>query len=280
MELFQPYFLYFQIVIEENGDIVRSEDGNICLQQLADGRLYFVAPSKDILEMFQLNQTTPSPPKVEPSTSTPSSSTINIPRTKWPKKAIDLLIEIRIELDKEFKNTKTKQDVTWKTLSEEMKKRGFDFTSTQCNDKWRYLKQRYTSKKDNMGSRGTGEAPVYFEHFEMLDAFLGKKPNIIPVAVASSLKGDRVPLSMDNALNDDNGHDEPKSKKRKFMDTLSTSVKKNKTPISVIEEMNTSARDREKNRERRHQEEMQVRNRAIDIFSSKMDVLFSKLDKI
>lgn len=38
-----------------------------------------------------------------------------------------------------------------------------------------------------MGAKGTGESPISFEYFEEFDNLFGCKPNIKPVAVASSL---------------------------------------------------------------------------------------------
>ncbi|CAH0562974.1 unnamed protein product [Brassicogethes aeneus] len=70
-----------------------------------------------------------------------------------------------------------------------MTEMGFCFSSSQCNDKWRYLKAKYTARKDNMGAKGTGQEPTDIEYFEEMDSFLGKKHTIVPIAVASSPKG-------------------------------------------------------------------------------------------
>lgn len=111
-------------------------------------------------------------------------------RVKWSKNAILMLINLRNEYDDEFKSTTNKNEVSWKRIAEELKINGFNMTATQCNDKWRYLKAKYTAAKDNRGDKGTGEAPIDFSYYEQMDKFLGKKHSIKPISIASSLRGD------------------------------------------------------------------------------------------
>ena len=100
------------------------------------------------------------------------------------------LIKLRIEYDADFKSTTTKNDVIWKAVAKALKQIGFDFTGTQCNDKWRYLKSKYATKKDNMSKKASGSQRFDFDFFEEMDNFLGKKHNIKPPVIASSIRGD------------------------------------------------------------------------------------------
>lgn len=62
-----------------------------------------------------------------------------------------------------------------------------EFSATQCKDKYKYLKSKYTMKKDNMSERASGAAAIKFDYFEEMDEFLGNRHNITPIALASNL---------------------------------------------------------------------------------------------
>ncbi|KAB0795765.1 hypothetical protein PPYR_09826 [Photinus pyralis] len=107
-----------------------------------------------------------------------------------------------------------------------------------------------------------------------MDKFLGKKHNIQPVAVASSLQGDSTPCSSDSeqALEDTG----PPAKK--IRSSISKNVKERKSQ-GLMEELRQSAQAREVNRERRHQELLNIRTKAVNIFSTKMDELIKSINK-
>lgn len=74
----------------------------------------------------------------------------NLPSTskqKWTKTSIKLLIQLRMELDAMFKENNKKTDDKWKVVALKLGEKGHSYTATQCNDKWRYLKSKYTQKK-------------------------------------------------------------------------------------------------------------------------------------
>lgn len=111
-------------------------------------------------------------------------------RVKWRHEAILNIITLREEYDHDFRSTNTKNEVMWKKVAIKMKEMGFDYSSTQCNDKWKYLKGKYAAKKDNMSVKGSGEERMDFEYYNAMDSFLGKKHSITPIAIASSSRGD------------------------------------------------------------------------------------------
>ncbi|CAG9761337.1 unnamed protein product [Ceutorhynchus assimilis] len=88
-----------------------------------------------------------------------------------------------------------KTDKCWKIVVDELKEKGYVATIKQCRDKWKYLKERYTKKKDNMSTKSSGAELFRFEYFEEMDKFLGKNASIEPTALASSIKGMKRPLS-------------------------------------------------------------------------------------
>jgi hypothetical protein len=59
-------------------------------------------------------------------------------------------------------------------ITEEIKKKYVHVTSTQCNDKWQYLKDKYTKKKDNMGDKSSSAARIKFDFCEELEEFLDR----------------------------------------------------------------------------------------------------------
>lgn len=179
-----------------------------------------IQPTKDVLNAFGLTEgdvkddkiDEKEPPSTRPSSNEPSSSNLNTceveadgntsnKRGKWSKNAISMLINLRIEYNKDFTSTTQKNDVTWKIISNKMKLHGVYMTPTQCNDKWRYLKGKYVAAKDNRGDRGSGEEPMDFPYFQVMDDFLGKKHNVNPIAVASSIKGDTGILNFNFSFN-------------------------------------------------------------------------------
>lgn len=42
---------------------------------------------------------------------------------------------------------------------------------------------------DNIGSKRSGEAPRYFKYFDEIDEIFSDRPNVVPVALASSSRG-------------------------------------------------------------------------------------------
>ncbi|XP_018378209.1 PREDICTED: uncharacterized protein LOC108770936 isoform X2 [Trachymyrmex cornetzi] len=67
-----------------------------------------------------------------------------------------------------------------------MKCEGYNFAAIQCKEKMKYMKKKYSKKIDNMGPKSTGAAPLKCDNFDELDELFGNKPNVIPVAIASS----------------------------------------------------------------------------------------------
>jgi hypothetical protein len=69
-------------------------------------------------------------------------------------------------------------------------------------------------------------------------------------------------------------------KKKKYGSVLLAQVKARKSsPQVILDEMKNANIIREANRERRHQEALNVRNRVIDAFSDKMDLIFQQMKK-
>ncbi|CAH1382913.1 unnamed protein product [Tenebrio molitor] len=156
----------------------------------------------------------------------------------------------------------------------EMEKQNLPYTSTQCHDKWRYLKSQYAAKKDNMSDRQFGSDRMDFKYFELMDEFLGKKHNIRPIAVASSVQGDTLTTEDEANSSETDSSIQPSGKKKKVT-SVGVTRRKN-TFEELVDKIETAGTLREENRERRHQETLQTRNNAVEVFASKMDALLKK----
>ncbi|XP_039313144.1 uncharacterized protein LOC105206057 isoform X4 [Solenopsis invicta] len=109
-------------------------------------------------------------------------------KATWTHKSTLLLIDLYSKYETQFTSTMIKAEAVWKKIATEMKNAGYEFSSSQCKDKMKYMKRCYFKKMDNMGPKSTGSAPIKCEYFEELDNLFGKKPNVKPVSVCSTSK--------------------------------------------------------------------------------------------
>lgn len=128
---------------------------------------------------------------------------------KWNRNAILSLIELFKENYNNFKSTSIKNEQVWNEITKKMNERGFKYTKAQIENKFKYLKQRYIKKKDNMGNKSTYESPIVFDYFLEFDEIFGSKPSVKPLAIASSSK-------LQVNVHDDSTDDEPEIKKIKI----------------------------------------------------------------
>lgn len=131
-------------------------------------------------------------PQVQPNeltSSTAFNSTTPV-HQKWSRSHILKLISLYQKQQKDFLCSTIKNEKVWKHISNEME----CFTAKQCSDKLKYLKPKYMKKKDNMGPGSSGAEFYRFEYFDEFNEIFGKKPNITPVLVASSMRRDERKL--------------------------------------------------------------------------------------
>jgi len=110
----------------------------------------------------------------------------NKERDKWSRSAILHLISCYEKFKNELTSMTIKRETGWKLVANEMQRNNFHYSSSQCRDKWKYLKLRYSKKKDNMKDTSSGAERYYFEFFEEMDRVLSNSPSITPIAIASS----------------------------------------------------------------------------------------------
>nr|CAI5857090.1 unnamed protein product [Callosobruchus analis] len=62
-------------------------------------------------------------------------------------------------------------------------------TVDQIKSKFKYLKQKYTAKEDNMRDRSSGAKAIHFEFFDAMNSISWKADNIEPKYLASGFRG-------------------------------------------------------------------------------------------
>lgn len=180
---------------------------------------------------------------------------------KWDRPATVLLIALFKKFKVDVKSAKNEK--AWKSISSELAENGFSFTPNQCETRFKYLKVRYTKKVDNLGSKGTGEAPVNFDYLDEMNEIFGQKPNIVPIAIASSSRGTKD----NNGEGEEEQTEEPPRKKSR--------LDKEVSQLAQIIEAQEKAKEAE--RERRHNEKLAKQGEAINTFKSLMEKLIDKL---
>ncbi|XP_071576917.1 uncharacterized protein [Temnothorax nylanderi] len=111
-------------------------------------------------------------------------------KSLWTDKSRAMLLYLYKKYKDDFSSNCIKKDDIWAKIACDMKHEGYNFVAAQCKEKMKYMKKKYFKKIDNMGPKSTGAAPVKCENFEELDELFGNKPNVTPVAIASSSRDD------------------------------------------------------------------------------------------
>ncbi|XP_029167095.1 uncharacterized protein LOC114937677 [Nylanderia fulva] len=138
----------------------------------------------------------------------------------WTDKSRAMLLHLYKKYQNDFSSNCIKKDDIWTKIACGMKCEGYNFVAAQCKEKMKYMKKKYFKKIDNMGPKSTGAAPVKCDNFEELDELFGNKPNVIPVAIASS-SNDNIKFEVTQKDLDDAKDNKKKQRKRASTITLS-----------------------------------------------------------
>ncbi|XP_045474712.1 uncharacterized protein LOC123680719 [Harmonia axyridis] len=159
------------------------------------------------------------------------------------------LIDLCKKYDKEF-STGIKK-IVWDKISKEMSTMfGWQFTSQQCDTKWKGLKNTYkTVRRHNEQS---GNAHKYWKHYDAMNDILFSKPEINAVATCSSANGLVIrPISReDNFSNDSINEDK---------DTI-------EAPQIYSYSFMRKCKCIDNAMERRHKDKMARQDRFLDLF--------------
>lgn len=187
-------------------------------------------------------------------------------KIQWTETTIKLLLEevgTRIHL---FNIQQPK--IIWKSIVTAVNDKGYNFTAEQCNNKWKSLKKKYKSIKDNKNRSGAGKQ--FWMHFDAMDALLKHNPEVEPLSLASSTSGFRlnVDLSdsevdedMDNTNNSANT-----SSHNKFLQAKR--LPKNKRNRNTTKEPYWATELRLQ-RERHHKENLEQKERFLSLLEKR-----------
>lgn len=101
----------------------------------------------------------------------------------------------------------------WTKIANNINEKGYNITFEQCAVKWKNLKRKYHSVKDN--NNRTGRGRECWEYFDEIDNFMSNKPEIEPVSIVSSTNGFRTRQPSPNLhmkeFNDENDYRVPQT---------------------------------------------------------------------
>ncbi|KYM93661.1 hypothetical protein ALC62_15740 [Cyphomyrmex costatus] len=179
----------------------------------------------------------------------------------WTDKSRAMLLHLYKKYKCDFDSNIIKKDDVWTKITCDMKCEGYNFSATQCKEKMKYMKKKYFKKIDNMGPKSTGAAPLKCDNFKELDELFGNKPNVIPVAIASSSENDNRSKVMQGEFSDVKDC-EKKQRKRASAITLSD--------LKMILE------EKEKTKKAKHEQRQELLRQSITSHERMMDKLLNK----
>lgn len=80
--------------------------------------------------------------------------------------------------------------IVWRRIASAINNKGYNITAEHCINKWKGLKKRYKSIKNNNNKSGAGRQ--FWIHYDAIDNILKDHPEIAPLSLASSTKGFRI----------------------------------------------------------------------------------------
>ncbi|PJE78140.1 hypothetical protein CI610_02925 [invertebrate metagenome] len=122
---------------------------------------------------------------------------VSIPLTsKWCKGAVTSLIELYRKEEAKFNKPSTKKKMVWQIIARQVNERGFNFSASQCEQKWKNLTKAYRDCIDH--NKRSGNDRKECPYFKDLEECYGYKPNVRPVftlGTASTSTGNDKPAS-------------------------------------------------------------------------------------
>lgn len=181
-------------------------------------------------------------------------------RTSWNRNEIIELIDLYKSHERLFKSTTIKKDKVWDMIAKKLP----THTTEQIKNKFKYLKQKYLEKKDNMGQKSSGAGAIKFEYFFEMDEIFGQDPDVQPVSVASSSRGIQyASTSLVETKENSSSNDEEITKKNDKLKIRKKS--KLEKQLSTYEQ---NFKEREAQKEKRHSELMTRQDAALKILEN------------
>ena len=105
-------------------------------------------------------------------------------QVKWSRPEVLLLLSLYRDREQLFKDKKTKTKTLWEEIARDMRQEGYEYTGSQCETKFKNLKQNYTKTVDHNNVSGNDKKTC--PYFEELSEIFGMTPCVKPVAVCSN----------------------------------------------------------------------------------------------
>ncbi|XP_011707951.1 PREDICTED: uncharacterized protein LOC105462799 [Wasmannia auropunctata] len=264
------------LALNENKDITIGPNGGLMICDEISESLLEVPISPEVLSFFDLStkesQTADDIEKTQVRSSCSNSSSSQAASSKpgsavWDDNSVKLLFFLYNDHQDDFKSTCIKNDAVWDKIRMRMKSdEGYNYTRVQIKDKWMNMKKNYMKVKDH--NKRTGVAPKTYRYYNEMDDLFGDKPNVTPIATASSMKiEDEIALcSKDNSctVEDDQLHIRKKSKVERHLHSWTD---------KYIEH----TKEQENRREERQKEKIAAIADATKTFRDMMEKLIEKL---
>ncbi|XP_024883554.1 uncharacterized protein LOC112462157 [Temnothorax curvispinosus] len=252
----------YVLVTEPNGNVIRDESGNILVQQQPGNALIFITSSQaaTLFPNAGIQAETESSRSDLITDNEQENNTTS--RTSWNRNEIIELISLYKSHEHLFKSTTMKKDKVWDMIAQKLPMH----TTEQIKNKFKYLKQKYMEKKDNMGQKSSGAGSIKFDYFFEMDEIFGQDPDVQPVSTASSLRGIKRASKTssieieENSCSDDEEITTKKNKKSK--------IRKRSELAKQLSTYDQNFKEREAKKEERHNELMARQDAALKILEN------------
>ncbi|CAG9817148.1 unnamed protein product [Phaedon cochleariae] len=115
-------------------------------------------------------------------------------RRLWDLTTTLLMLDECTTHKKELADPKMRNTAVYKKISMKMKEHGYNFTPEQIQNRMKTLISKYKEIRDH--NAGSGNSFKDWEYYELMENYMGRAPNITPVASCSSLGNNII-----NAIN-------------------------------------------------------------------------------
>jgi len=183
-------------------------------------------------------------------------------RTSWNRNEIIELIGLYKSHEHLFKNTTMKNDKVWDMIAKQLS----THTTEQIKNKFKYLKQKYMEKKDNMGQKRSGAGTITFDYFFEMDKIFCQDPDVQPISIASSSRGIQHASKMSSIETKENLFSDNEKIPKEKNEKLKTRKKSELTKQLSTYEQNF--KEREAKKEKRHNELMARQDAALKILEN------------
>jgi len=183
-------------------------------------------------------------------------------RTSWNRDEIIELIDLYKSHEHLFKSTTIKNDKVWDMIAQQLPMH----TTEQIKNKFKYLKQKYMEKKDNMGQKSSGASMIKFDYFFEMDKIFSQDPDVEPVSTASSSRGIRYASKTSSVQIEENSssNDEVITKKK----NEKSKIRQKSELAKQLSTYEQNFKEREAKKEKRHNELMARQDAALKILEN------------